>query len=134
MTRKFKANLLEFLNLYRSWVGNFPNTVLRPEHYQPVQHTLRNNNLYPFTFSTIQSNTQTFQSYKIVVFFGSIVYKEHLCLNTKDKVNRHQCAQKSFIWERIKSVLATSGQKTNKTKQKMLILSRSFNINAERVE
>lgn len=59
--------------------------VLIPQH--PVQHAFKKRNR---SLSTIQSSTHKEHLHKVfpklqnVVFFGSIVYKEHLCLNTKD--------------------------------------------------
>lgn len=86
-----QASFTDFLNmLIEKWVvggetKSKPEKFLIPQH--PVQHAFkeRNRNL-----STIQSSTHKEHLHKFfpklqnVVFFGSIVYKEHLCLNTKD--------------------------------------------------
>lgn len=80
----------EFLIIFlfeKGW-ANLPLwTFLIPQHYHPIQHTLREKKRVHFLqhyLAHTKVSIDFFQRYRSFLFFGSIFYKEHLCLNTKD--------------------------------------------------
>lgn len=91
MEEDLRPTFYQRLPVYPQGSGaeNPHNTSLIAEHYHPVQHTLRGKRNKKLRVHFLQYNLAhktpvSFPKVQNFVFFGSIVYKEHLCLNTKD--------------------------------------------------